>query len=310
MDVFAGHRRVDRALRRPALALGNFDGVHLGHQRLIARARAAAARLGGEAMVMTFDPHPSRVLAPSRPMRLLCTTARKLELFASAGADACVVEPFDHALAAMTPEAFVGDILVGALGARHVVVGYNFAFGKNRAGTADTLRAIGAERGFAVEVVDPVSVGEVVVSSSRVRELIEAGEVAGARALLGRDFDVDGVVVRGAGRGRGIGVPTANLDLETETVPALGIYAGRVEVGDERHAAAVSVGTNPTFESSGRLSLEAHLLDFDRDIYGHRLRVAFVERLRGEVRFAGAEDLVEQIRRDIADTRRVLESAE
>ena len=307
MDVFPGHRHLARQLRAPAVAIGNFDGVHRGHQQLIARTRAAADSLGGEAVALTFDPHPAAVLAPERAPRLLTSSARKLELLAAAGADAAVLEPFDRALAALSPHAFVDQVLVRALGARHVVVGYDFRFGQRRSGSTDTLRELGDTLGVSVEVVDPVSVDGVVASSSQIRALVEAGDLAGARALLGRDPEVEGSVVRGAGRGRGIGVPTANLDTDAGVLPPLGIYATWVSLaGGERLPGAASVGTNPTFDDSGRLSVEVHILDFDRDLYGQRVRLAFAQHLRGELKFAGAGELVEQIRRDIADTRRVL----
>ena len=307
MDVFSGHRRLARALRAPAIAVGNFDGVHRGHQKLMAQARAAAAAQGGEAVALTFDPHPALVLAPERAPRLLTSTARKIELLAEAGADVAVVEPFDRELAALEPHAFADQVLRRALGARHVVVGYDFRFGHGRAGSTDTLRELGGELGFAVDIVDPVSIGGVVASSTRIRGLVEEGDLAGARALLGRDPEVEGTVVRGAGRGRGIGVPTANLDTDAGVLPPLGIYATWVFLaGGERLPGAASVGTNPTFDDSGRLSLEVHILDFDRDLYDQRVRLAFALPLRGERKFAGAAELVEQIRRDIADTRRVL----
>ena len=308
MDVFPGHRRLSRPLRAPAVAIGNFDGVHLGHRELVARARTAAHRQGGEAVALTFDPHPAAVLAPERAPRLLTTTDRKLELLAAAGADAAVVEPFDRELAALPPRAFAEQVLVGALGARQVVVGYDFRFGQGRAGSPDTMRELGGELGFTVDVVDPVTVDGMIASSSKIRGLIEVGDLAAARALLGRDAEVEGEVVRGAGRGRGIGVPTANLALDAGVIPPLGIYAVWIELAgdDERRAGAASVGTNPTFDDSGCLSVEVHILDFDRDCYGERARLSFVEHLRGELRFPGAAELVEQIRRDIADTRRIL----
>ena len=308
MDVFPGHRRLGRALRSPALTIGNFDGVHRGHQQLVARAREAAVLLGGETVAFTFDPHPAAILAPERAPRLLIGTARKLELLAAAGADVAVVEPFDRSLAALSPRDFADQVLVRALGARHVVVGYDFRFGQGRAGATDTLRQLGGELGFAVEVLEPVTVDGVVASSSAIRALVEGGDLAGARALLGRDPELEGEVVRGAGRGRGIGVPTANLAVDAGVLPPLGIYATWVEVagGEPRCAGAARVGTNPTFDDSGRLSVEVHLLDFDGDLYGQRLRLGLVERLRGELRFPDAAGLVDQIRRDIADTRRIL----
>lgn len=312
MDVFPGHRRLTRRLVSPAVTIGNFDGVHLGHQRLLERARAGAAELGGEAVALTFDPHPAAVLAPHLAPRLITPTRRKLELLARAGIDACVVEPFDRDLAGLSPREFAQGILAGALGARRIVVGYDFTFGKKRAGNTAMLRELGRELGFDVEVVDPVTVDGLVASSTRVRAFITEGNLEGARLLLGRDVEIDGVVVRGAGRGRTIGVPTANIAPDTELVPAVGIYAvwvdieGATEPG-ARHPGAASVGTNPTFTDAGQLSVEVHLLDYDGgDLYGRRLRLSFVERLRGERRFPGADELVEQIRRDIADTRRVL----
>jgi riboflavin kinase/FMN adenylyltransferase len=311
MEVFSGHRKLDRALRAPALAIGNFDGVHAGHRRLLERARSAAALHGGEAVALTFDPPPARFLAPHLAPRLITTQVRKLELLAAAGIDVCVVEPFDRQLADLSPEAFARDVLAGALGARHIVVGYDFTFGKRRAGNTEILRQLGDQFGFTVEVVDPVAVEGVVASSSRVRSFVGDGNLAGARLLLGRDFEVDGVVVRGAGRGRALGVPTANLAPETELLPPLGIYAGWVEIAGDpaRRPGAVSVGTNPTFEVAGKLSLEVFLLDWDGDLYGQGLRIGFVERLRGERRFPDADSLVQQIRRDIEDTRGVLSAA-
>jgi riboflavin kinase/FMN adenylyltransferase len=311
MEVLSGHRNLGRALRAPAIAIGNFDGVHAGHRRLLERARSAAALHGGEAVALTFDPPPARFLAPHLAPRLITTQARKLELLAAAGIDVCVVEPFDRQLADLSPQAFARDVLAGALGARHIVVGYDFTFGSRRAGNTEMLRQLGDQLGFTVEVVDPVAVEGVVASSSRVRSFVGDGNLAGARLLLGRDFEVDGVVIRGAGRGRTLGVPTANLAPETELLPPLGIYAGWVEIaGDPAHRpSAVSVGTNPTFEVAGQLSLEVFLLDWDGDLYGKRLRLAFVERLRGERRFPDADSLMQQIRRDIEDTRGVLSAA-
>jgi riboflavin kinase/FMN adenylyltransferase len=307
MDVFPGHRSLSRLLRQPAVAIGNFDGVHLGHQRLLERARAAAARAGGESVVLTFEPHPAKVLAPKLAPPLLATPARKLELIAAEGMDVCVVEPFDGQLAASSPDWFTDELLARGLGAKHVVVGYDFTYGQKRAGTVDTLRAAGARLGFDVEVVSAVSQDGLVASSTKVREFVLEGNVAGARVLLGRPFDVDGRVVRGAGRGRTIGVPTANVAIDGELLPRPGVYAGRVRrLGDASGRwvdAAINLGTNPTFVQAGALSLEAHLLDFQEDIYDERVRVAFVARLRDEQRFASIDALIAQIQRDIQSVR-------
>ena len=306
MDVFPGHLALSRPLRQPAVAIGNFDGVHLGHQRLLAAARAAAGA-SGESAVLTFEPHPVRVLAPQLAPPLLVTPARKLELIAQQGIDACVVEPFTAELAGSSPAWFVEELLVRGLGARHIVVGYDFTYGQKRAGTVDSLRAAGKQHGFDVEVVNAVAVDGLVASSTKVREFVLEGNVAGAAMLLGRPFDVDGQVVRGAGRGRTIGVPTANVVIDGELLPRPGVYAARVRPEgsdkDTWYDAAVNLGTNPTFVQAGALSLEAHLLDFDADLYDQRLRVAFVARLRDERRFTAIDELVAQIRRDISAVR-------
>jgi riboflavin kinase/FMN adenylyltransferase len=321
MDVFRGHRAIERALRAPAVAIGNFDGVHRGHLALLERARARASAMNGEAVALTFEPHPAMVLAPHLAPRLLTTTRRKLELLAEAGIDACVVEPFDRDLAGLPPDQFARVVLADAIGARRVVVGFDFTFGHKRGGTTATLRELGRDLGFEVDVVDAFTVDGLVASSTRARSFVSEGNMAGARLLLGRDFEVCGRVVRGAGRGRGLGIPTANIAPDTPLLPASGIYAVWLELlpdqpGEPARGApgalgrrmpgAASLGTNPTFHIGGELTLEVHVLDFDGDLYDRRVRVAFVERLRDERRFPGADELLDQIRRDVADTRRIL----
>jgi riboflavin kinase/FMN adenylyltransferase len=285
--------------RAASVAVGNFDGVHRGHQALVAAAVTHSREGGGPAVVLTFDPHPARVLRPQAAPAALTTLAQKEELVAALGIDRLVVVPFDARLAALSPEAFAREVLQQALAARHVVVGESFRFGKGRAGDPRRLESLGASLGFAVEVVPPVLEGGRPISSSRVREALARGDVAEARTLLGREYFVDGEVVRGDGRGRTIGVPTANLAPEQQILPANGVYAALCRPGELGwHTAAVNVGERPTF-GGGRVRLEAHLLDFDGDLYGSRLRVAFHERLRGEQRFEGQDALVAQIRKDI-----------
>jgi riboflavin kinase/FMN adenylyltransferase len=310
MDVFAGTTTLDRPLREPVVAIGNFDGVHLGHRRLLALARERADARGGEAVVLTFDPHPAKILAPSLAPPLLHTKARKLELLAAAGIDAAVLEPFTRTLAALSAPAFVAELLARDLGVREIVVGYDFTYGTKRSGNVESLAADAQRLGIALHVVPQVTVDGLVASSTKIRELLLEGNVAGARLLLGRDFDVDGEVVRGAGRGRTIGVPTANVNPEGELLPKPGIYAVTVSVdGGAPIAAAASLGTNPTFVEGGALTLEAHLLDWEGDLYGRRVRVAFRERIRAEERFSTVEALVAQIRRDVDDCRRILRTS-
>ena len=319
MEVFRGHRSIGRRLRAPAVAIGNFDGVHRGHLALLERARARAAALGGESAALTFEPHPALVLAPQLAPRLITTSERKLELLAAAGVEVCVVEPFDRDLAGLSPEQFARVVLADAIGARSVVVGFDFTFGHRRAGTTAMLRSLGEDLGFDVDVVEAFTVDGLVASSTRVRSFVTEGNLAGARLLLGRDFEVCGHVVRGAGRGRHLGIPTANIAPDTPLLPASGIYAVWLELLHDtpggpatgpRLAGAASLGTNPTFHIGGDLSLEVHVLDFDGDLYDRRVRVAFVERLRDERRFPGADELLDQIRRDVADTRRILAASD
>jgi riboflavin kinase / FMN adenylyltransferase len=300
-----------RAPRSPAIAIGNFDGVHRGHQALIRAARDAAAAQDGEAGVLTFDPHPARFFAPALAPPLILTLDRRLELLEEAGVSFVVIEPFDAALAAMKPEAFVDQILVSALEAAHVVVGYDFSFGQGRAGTAATLAALGRQGNFGVTVVPAVTVDGLTCSSTKIREFLLQGRVEGAKLLLGRPYEITGEVVRGAGRGHDLGVPTANLLPQGDLPLKTGIYAARaVKLGGEGRVlnAAVSVGTNPTFsaEQTAPVSVEAHLLEFSGDLYGARLRLFIERRLRDERRFTSVEELVAQIQADIAHTRQVL----
>ncbi|HVV83655.1 MAG TPA: bifunctional riboflavin kinase/FAD synthetase [Kofleriaceae bacterium] len=314
MEVFAGHRALTRPLRAPAIAIGNFDGVHRGHAALIERARAAAAAADGESVVLTFEPHPVQVLVPELAPPRLTTPARKLELLEAAGVDVVIVEPFSTELAAMPAPAFVADLLVGALGAHTIVVGLDFAYGRGRTGTASTLVADAGRLGAEVALVEPVTVDGEVVSSTRIRGTLRGGDLERARRLLGRRHDVDGVVVRGAGRGRGLGIPTANLAPDGDLVLAPGIYAVTLRLldgdgggdgdGGPWHAVA-SLGTNPTFVDRGPLSFEVHVLDLDRDLYDRRVRVELVARLRDEARFDSVDALLAQIADDIARARAV-----
>lgn len=292
-----------RALVRPAIAIGNFDGVHRGHAALIAAARAASD--GGEVCALTFEPHPVQILAPAAAPVRLATPARKLELLAAAGVDVAIVMEFSPELAAVSASAFAADVLGRHLRARHVVVGADFTYGHGRAGSTATLRADGAAAGFAVTVLEPVHVGGDVASSTRVRAALRAGDLALAEALLGRRFDVDGTVVRGAGRGKGLGIPTANVAPDGDLAVAPGIYAVTLEVGGVVHPGVASLGTNPTFVERGALTLEVNVLDFDADLYGARVRVAFVARLRDEARYDSVDALLAQIARDIEAARNI-----
>jgi riboflavin kinase/FMN adenylyltransferase len=316
VEVFEGYRALLRPLASPAVALGNFDGVHLGHRRLLAETVELARAAGGDAVAFTFDPHPAKLLAPALAPPLITTPSRKLGLIAAAGIDVCVVEPFTPELAALPPAEFLNHIIVRTLGARHVVVGYDFTYGRNREGTVATLAEHGDRHGFEVHVVPPVAIDGLVASSTRVRDFAARGNLAGARLLLGRDLDVDGRVVRGAGRGRQIGVPTANVAVDTELLPKPGVYAVRATLLDEGGSVPLpgvaNLGTRPTFDDEdARLQLEVHLLapDLPDELYGRLMRVAFVDRIRSERRFDGIDALKAQIHADIDRARAILAPA-
>ncbi len=291
-----------------AVAVGNFDGVHLGHRALLQAARDQARTTGGTAAVLTFTPHPARLFAPDRAPPLILSLERRLQLIEEAGIALAVVEPFTPEFAAIEADDFVRDVLARDLGARQVVVGYDFSFGRGRAGRPDRLRALGKDLNLGVEIIEPVAVAGVTCSSTRVRQLVREGRVAEAAALLGRPYEIEGPIARGAGRGRTLGYPTANLVPEAELLPRLGIYAAWAQLLDGgeaglRRAAAVSVGRNPTFVGDGATVVEAYLLDYDGDLYGRRIRLELGELLREELRFESAEALVVKIADDVARVR-------
>ena len=305
MKVFHSIAEAQDSLAGAALALGNFDGVHVGHRALFEEAH----RLGRPA-ALTFHPHPGKVLQPELAPKLITTLHRKLELLEAAGLEAAIVQPFTLEFARTPAEQFEAE-LFDRLRAAHAVVGGDFTYGARRGGDAAKLREAAARRGAGVHVVPPVTVDGVLASSTRIREYILEGRVGAARRLLGRYFDLDGTVVPGQGRGRGIGFPTANVDTQNELRPAAGVYAVRARLldkgGDEPgrwRDAAANIGVKPTF-GGGEVTLEIHLLDFSGDLYGCALRVQFLERLRDERRFASIDELSGQIRRDIEAAREV-----
>jgi riboflavin kinase/FMN adenylyltransferase len=303
--------RLDEAPDAPegrAVAMGTFDGVHLGHRRVIGSAAEWAREHGVRASVVTFDPHPLRVLRPEEPPKLLTTTAVKAALIERLGVDEMIVIPFTRELSVVEPGAFCEDVLAGRLGARHVSVGENFRFGHGAAGDADLLRG---RQEFETEIVALVQQSGQAVSSSRIRDLVSDGAVEQAAELLGAPFTLGGTVVEGAARGRELEMPTANLQTPADVlVPAAGIYAARARLDDGREVpAAVSIGVRPTFETDGESKVEAHLIGFEGDLYGRGLQLEFLARLRDEERFDSAEALVEQMQRDVAQVRRLVSDA-
>ena len=305
MDVIRHIISHPRRFVAPVLTLGNFDGVHLGHQAILARVVAEAERLGGEAVAMTFAPHPLAVLRPERAPAVLTALRDKIELLAASGIAVLLLQRFTLAFSQLAPEEFVERFVVGRLRAAKLVVGHSVSFGHDRRGNAAMLEALGARLGFAVEVIGPVRVDEHEVSSSEIRRAITAGDMALAAKLLGRPHRLGGRVVAGKHRGAGLGFPTANMRVTEGLHPPDGVYAVIAETDGGCYAGVANIGRNPPFGVNAR-SVEAHLFDFEGELYGRRCRLAFIERMRGEMAFPSAEALVAQIRRDAEQARSLL----
>lgn len=306
MTRLDGGAVVPEQFRGGIVALGNFDGFHLGHQAVVGRAIAQARAEGRPALVATFDPHPVRYFRPDTPPFRLTTLDQRERLFAEAGADAMVVFGFDAALAAQTAAEFVGDRLLDKLRAGGVVTGADFTFGKDKGGDVDVLVDLGLKNGFSVETVGPVALDGMAVSSSRIRDLLKAGDPSGAAALLTRPFAVAGVVQHGDKVGRTIGYPTANLDMGTYLRPAYGIYAVRGRLPDGRVLdGAANLGIRPTFDPPKEL-LEPYFFDFNEDLYGQTIEVELIDYLRPEAKFESLEALMAQMEADCARARIVL----
>jgi len=290
--------------RGTVVTVGTFDGVHLGHWRVLQEIAARATEKGRRSVLVTFDPHPLRILRPEHAPPLLTTPLEKKEILAESGLEYAVFLTFTEALSKYEPRRFVEEVLVGRLGVEELVIGYDHGFGRGRSGDSETLVAIGAELGFGVEVVPPVSVGGSAVSSSRIRAAIAARDMEEARLCLGRPYSVRGIVVRGEGRGRGLGFPTANLRIEDggKLVPPQGIYAVRAVLRRGTYLGALHLGPRPTFKGSPP-TIELHILDFDGDIYGEEVRVDFVAYLREILPFASVAALVEQMKADVEAAR-------
>ncbi len=292
----------------PVLALGNFDGLHRGHQKIIERVRRGAADRGGVGLVLTFDPHPPRVVRPDKAPPLLMTMPQKIAAIERAGAHGVAVVRFTPQLSRFTPEQFVRAVLVDWLRVTEVWVGADFLFGHERAGTFSVLRSLGSQYGFRAEKIDPVRYKEFVVSSTRIRRLVAEGRVDEAGALLGHHYAIEGVVVAGARRGRELGFPTANLSTDNELVPPSGVYATTAELDGTCWPAITNIGVRPTFEAAGAVSIETHVLGFDADVYGARLSLSFIQRLRDERRFPDVDALREQIAADVRRAQRLFDN--
>jgi riboflavin kinase / FMN adenylyltransferase len=290
----------------PVVSIGNFDGVHVGHQEILSRVVQDAQARQGTSLVFTFHPHPLTVLRPEKPLPLILSLREKLLACSATGVQGVIVQHFTTTFSLLTAEAFVRRHLVEAIGVEKVIVGHNVSFGHNRTGQAETLLRLGEQYGFAVEIVGPVMAGAQEVSSTAVRAMLSTGDMPTVTRLLGRPYAVSGRVEKGFQRGRTIGFPTANLRPRADLLLPNGVYAVRVEVGDTHVPGVANVGFNPTFGGNKR-TIEAHLFDFSADLYGQRVRVSFVEHLRGERKFPSIQELIQQIHQDARHARTILQ---
>lgn len=309
MQIIRHYEQVPPGLRGAVYALGNFDGVHLGHQQVIGKAAAIAAEMGAPLGVLVFEPHPQQFFFPDKPFFRLTPFRAKARLLDRLGVDVLAALPFDERMSQKLAPEFVLDVLVDGLRAVHVVAGYDFRFGKGRAGDAAALSYMGEAEGFGVSIVDEVKDGGVTFSSTRIRELLAKGDPRGAAKLLGHWWTVETHIKQGDQRGRTIGFPTANLPLEDHVEPALGVYAVKIEFEDGPHKGVydgvANVGRRPTFDKQDVL-LEVHIFDFEGDIYGTHAAVSFIEYLRPERKFDGLDSLKAQIAKDSARAREIL----
>jgi riboflavin kinase/FMN adenylyltransferase len=305
MRIVRGLPPVPPDARPAAVALGVFDGVHLGHRAILATAVAHAREAGMPSVACTFDPHPMEVLQPERAPLAITTLDERLSLIEGCGLDAAVVLPFTPELAAMEPEAFVKDVLVARLAAREIVVGFNHRFGRGARGDVGMLRRLGEQLGFRTHVAEPLMVGGVAVSSTEIRAALQRGDLDAAARLLGRAYTLQGSIAHGAGRGRTLGFPTANLASPRPVLVAPGVYACTAEVAGRKERAVVNIGVRPTFGEAA-LAVEAYLLDFSGDLYGQTMTLTFVSRIREERRFPSVEALRMQIQADAEEARRRL----
>jgi riboflavin kinase/FMN adenylyltransferase len=306
MEIIRREKDLKRSFRNPVLTIGNFDGVHLGHQFIFRRVREKAREIDGESIVYTFDPHPVEVLAPERKPLLITPLEEKLRLIEEQGIDVTICAPFTEKYARQPPEDFVKNVLYDQIKIRHIFVGHNFRFGKNRQGNIALLIDLGEKWGFHAEMIEAIRLEGTVVSSTRIREFVLKGEMGEAKKLLGRPYALSGKVIHGYGRGsRKLGFPTANLKPTGMLFPKSGIYAVWAIHEGRRYEGVANLGWNPTFQDQ-KFSIEIHILNFNQDIYDENLQVEFVRRLRDEVTFQGPEELIAQIKKDVGQAEKIL----
>lgn len=310
MTILFRLEQLEGPLRNPVLTIGNFDGVHEGHLVLFNIIKERANNIDGQSVVMTFDPHPIKVMMPENSPPLITPTQQKLKLIDDAGIDVIFCIPFTKQLASISARDFVQNILVDKIGVKEIVVGYDYSFGHNREGNITLLQDMGNHLGFLVHVVEQVRIDRKLVSSTSIRNMVGAGHVSRAKKLLGRDYQVCGTVVKGKSRGgKLLGFPTANIELIDELIPKIGVYAVKVLIDDNTYDGLTNIGYNPTF-GDNQFSVETHILDFSGNLLGKTISVSFIERLRNERTFASFKDLSDQIAQDVQQTRQLFKLSE
>ena len=312
MKIYRSLSKIEKPFPKACVTIGNFDGVHLGHQLLFSEVVSRAYRAQGTSVVVTFEPHPLKVLCPDRGIKLISTFEQKVELIGMFNIDVLVVLPFTPELAETPAPTFVDEVLIDTLGVHELVVGYDYAMGKNRQGNIDFLKAQGEEKGFPVTVVEPFYVEDMLVSSTKIRELVAEGRMRDVKKLLGRYYQLRGEVQQGKQRGgKEIGFPTANLHISEEDLcPKHGVYVTQVIYDGKCYGGVLNIGYNPTFGGEQHISAETHIFDFNQDIYGKPIKINLLRHLRGERKFSGIQELAAQIAKDIEDAKQVLADAQ
>jgi riboflavin kinase / FMN adenylyltransferase len=303
MKIIYDLKELDKPLEYPVLTIGNFDGVHKGHLALFEMVKERARAINGQSVVMTFEPHPVKIMRPGHYLPIITPIKQKIKLISEAGIDVILCLPFNREFSTISAHDFVNDILLKTIGIKEIVVGYDYSFGKNRQGDIGLLKSLGDELGFSVHTIEPIHLNKVLVSSTSIRNFIREGDLEHARVLLGRDYQISGKVVSGAGRGGKIlGFATANLVPGDELIPKKGVYAVMAEMDNHEYYGVCNIGNNPTFGENS-LSIETHMFDFTGETVGKDLTVRFIHRLRDEKRFTGIEELSAQIALDIKKAR-------
>lgn len=306
MEIVVGLEAIKNPYPGTVLTIGNYDGVHVGHQKILSAVVRRAEETNGTSMVMTFEPHPAKVIAPERDIKLLTTTEEKARLIEAMGIRVLLLVNFNREFASMLPDDFIENVLVNTLDVKEVIVGDNYTFGKHKKGTIELLRKRGKEYGFRVQAIDNVIVDHTTVSSSAVRSLLQRGAVFEASRYLGRCYSIEGKVIKGKGRGQKLlNIPTANIETPVEITPKEGVYAVRVTVRGTLYDGVANIGKNPTFGNE-TVSYEVHLFSFSGNLLGEQIRIEFIDRIRGERRFPNAASLEKQIRADIEYARQLL----